>query len=293
MSTLTKVLIVLLTVASIFLCGIVVTYVASANSYKEKWEGLQSSERRARQQKDAISDEWNTAQKTMADEKTKLNGDIAALQAQITTLGGQLKEAMIAKESAMRREANWESIMVDYNKTVALNTQLQRDALAAETTLRQEQIKLNKQLEDVTKALNEKGAIVMQLEAKLRGLTEEKTALQGKMDTFLRQFGKVTAGAAPVSAIRDVARVAPPATDIDLNGRLVSVDLENNMAELSIGEADGVEKGMRFHAIRDSKFICDIVVNDVQPSKAMGSLELLQEELKDKPKAGDTVSTNL
>ena len=48
MSTLTKVLIVLLTIASIFLCGIVVTYVASAENYKDKWQTLQSSERRAR-----------------------------------------------------------------------------------------------------------------------------------------------------------------------------------------------------------------------------------------------------
>jgi len=293
LSTLTKVLIVLLTVASIFLCGIVVTYVASADNYKQMHDQRRNSEVRARQEKDKVIEDWNAAQKTMADEKTKLNSDIAGLQAQITSLGGQLKDATTEKERALRREANWESIMVDYNKTVALNTQLQRDALAAEVALKAEQTKLNKRLEDVTKALNEKLAIVMQLEAKLRGLTEEKTALQGKLDQFLTQYGKVTAQAAPVTVIRDVARVAPPATDIDLNGRLTTVDLENNIAELSIGDADGVRKGMRFHAIRDSRFICDIVVRDVQPGKAIGSLELLQDNVQDKPRAGDTVTTNL
>ena len=42
MSTLTKVLIVLLTLASIFLCGIVVTYVANAADFKEKYDNQQS-----------------------------------------------------------------------------------------------------------------------------------------------------------------------------------------------------------------------------------------------------------
>ncbi len=293
MSTLTKVLIVLLTVASIFLCGIVVTYVASADNYKEMYEARRSSETRAVRAKETITEDWNAAQKTMADEKTKLNGDIAALQAEISSLGGKLTDAVTAKEDALRREAKWESILVDHNKTVERNTQLQRDALAAEVALKAEQTKLNKRLEDVTKALNEKMAIVMQLEAKLRGLAEEKTSLQGKLDLFLSQYGKVTAQAAPVTPIREAARVAPPVADIDLNGLLTNVDLKNNMAVLSIGAADGVKKNMRFHAIRDNKFICDIVVRDVEPGKAMGSLELLQDKAQDKPRAGDSVSTNL
>jgi DNA repair exonuclease SbcCD ATPase subunit len=293
LSTLTKVLIVLLTVASIFLCGVVVTYVASANHYKEMYDGRRSSETRAVQAKERIVEEWNAAQKTMAEEKTKLNADIAALQAQIASLGGQLKDAITARDGAMRREAKWESILVDHNKTVDRNTQLQRDALAAEAQLKAEQTRLNKQLEDITKALNEKMAIVMQLEAKLRGLTEEKTAIQGKLDRFLSQYGKITAQAAPVPGIRDAARVAPPVTDIDLKGLLTTVDLKNNLAELSIGAADGVKKNMRFHAVRDNRFICDIVVSDVEPDKAVGWLELLQDQANDKPRAGDAVSTNL
>ena len=38
MSTLTKVLIIVLSVSSIFLCGIVATYVGSASDYKERYE---------------------------------------------------------------------------------------------------------------------------------------------------------------------------------------------------------------------------------------------------------------
>lgn len=293
MSTLTKVLIVLLTISSIFLCGVVVTYVASADNYKQLYDQRLNSELSAKQQRDKAREDLNAAQEAMAGEKAKLNANIASLQGQITALQGQLRDAETARDDARRRKENYEAILADYSKTVERNTQLQRDALAAEAELKAEQTKLNKQLEDVTGALNEKQAIVMQLESKVKGLIEEKTALQNKLDEFLRQYGKVTAAPVPVTAIGDVARLAPPAKDIDLKGALIAVDLKSGVAEISIGAADGVEKGMRFHATRDSKFICDVVVMDVEPEKALGWLELLQDQPQDKPKTGDAVSTNL
>jgi len=293
LSTLTKVLIVLLTIASIFLCGVVVTYVASADNYKQLYDQRRNSELRAKQERDSTVEEWNTAKTKMDEERTKLNADITALRAQITTLNGQVADITRQRDEARLRKENYESILADFAKTVDRNTQLQKDAQNAEAQLKAEQTRLNKDLEDVTTALNEKSAIERQLQAQVKALIEEKTALQNKLDEFLRQYGKVTAQVAPVTVIRDAARVAPPATDIALNGRLTDVDLKNNMAEISIGAADGVKKNMRFHATRDSKFICDIVVLDVEPEKALGWLELLQDQPQDKPKAGDAVSTNL
>ena len=293
MSTLTKVLIVLLTVASIFLCGVVVTYVASANNFKEMWENRRDSELSAKQQRDQAKEDLNTAKKLMEEERTKLNGQIADLNSQLSNLDNQLTDAITARDEARRRKENYESILADYAKTVERNDQLRTAALKAESDLKAEQTRLNKRLEDVTNALNEKSAIVMELKAKVTGLTLEKTALQEKLDKFLRDYGKITAQAGPVTIMKEAARVAPPMTDIDLNGKLTSVDLKNNVVELSIGAADGVKEGMRFHATRDSKFICDVVVLDVEPEKALGWLELLQDKPQDKPKTGDAVSTNL
>jgi peptidoglycan hydrolase CwlO-like protein len=293
LSTLTKVLIVLLTIASIFLCGVVVTYVANADNYKQMYDQRRNSEMSAKQQRDRTIEEWNAAQEAMAGEKAKLNADKAAIQGQIAALQGKLTDTERERDDARRRKENYESILADYSKTVERNNQLQSDALASEADIKAERTKLSKELDDLTTALNEKQAIVMHLESQVKGLTEEKTAIQDKLDQFLRQYGKVTAQVAPVTAMREAARVAPPATDIDLKGSLSTVDLKNLLAEISIGAADGVKKGMRFHATRDSKFICDVVVLDVEPEKALGWLELLQDQPQDKPKAGDAVSTNL
>lgn len=293
MSTLTKVLIVLLTIASIFLCGIVVTYVASADNYKEMYDQRASSERRARQQKDQITEEWNTEKANMDQERTNLNNQIAGLQEQIRTLNGQVADLTAQNVEAQRRKENYESLLAAHAKTGELHAQLQKKAQDEQVALEAEKTRLEDQLEDVTKALRETQAIVMQQKADLKGLVEEKTALQNKLDEFLKQYGKVTAQAAPVTVLREAAQIAPAATDIGLKGSLTEVDLKNNIATLSIGSAAGVKPNMRFHITRNSKFVCDVVILDVEPDESVGWLELVQAGAQDKPITGDGVSTNL
>jgi hypothetical protein len=96
-----------------------------------------------------------------------------------------------------------------------------------------------------------------------------------------------------VSAAPESVRLTPPTKDIDLNGSITEVDLKTLLAEVSIGAANGVKEGMRFHLTRGDKFICDIVILDVWPEKAVGWLELVQDQPQDQPQVNDRVSTNL
>ncbi len=61
------------------------------------------------------------------------------------------------------------------------------------------------------------------------------------------------------------------------------------MVSISIGSADGVREGMKFHATRGDAFLYDILIIDVDTEEAVGVLELIQEQ----PRVGDNVSTNL
>ena len=81
----------------------------------------------------------------------------------------------------------------------------------------------------------------------------------------------------------------PGAKDIALQGLVKKVDLKNSMASISIGSADGVKEGMKFHVTRGDKFLCDILIIDVDAEEAVGVLELVQQQ----PKVGDSVSTNM
>lgn len=293
MSTLTKVLIVLLTLASIFLCGVVVTYVANAVDYKEKQERQYSSYQAAERRADNADSNFNKLKNETDQAKLDLNNQIAALQERINSLNAEFKQCQIDRDDARRKEDSWEALVQDFSKRIEVNNELSATAQAELKQIRAQLITEQSEHEQTTAALMNKMAIIEDQEGQLKRLLEERTELQSKFDQILRQYGKITAPAEPVTAMIEPARVAPPAKDIDLKGLITDVDLQERLAEISIGQADGVREGMRFHATRGETFICDIVILDVLPEKATGWLELLQEEMQNQPMVNDKISTNL
>ena len=292
MSTLTKVLIVLLTLSSIFLCGIVVTYVANAENYREMYNRL-------RVQKDAAVENEKQAQKELNDirdemdtQKTELDEKIAQLERDVERLTNDLDVAERQKAKWLDEAEKWQAITRDFYDTNEKQRQLLEDTLAKLKTIEAEQIQSDKELKETTAALREKMVIIATLEEQRKQLLEEKTALQNRLDQLPQQVGKTVAAPVSVTPIKEKVRVAPPMVDIGLKGLITTVDLENSLAEISIGAASGVKPNMKFHVTRADKFICDIVILDVEPEKAIGTLELM-DVTKEQPKAGDNVSTNL
>jgi len=292
LSTLTKILIVLLTISSIFLCGIVVTYVANAENYRKKYlDQKREYDAAVENEKQAVKN-FNDINDEMARQKTELEGKNAALKSDVDVLDSKLKEAEIQKDKWINEAGKWQAITRDFYDTNDKQRQLLEDTLAKLKTIEAEQIKSDKEIKETTAALIEKMAIIDDLEKQWKQLLEEKTDLQNRLNQLLQQAGKAVAVPEPVTPTKEKAQVAPPTVDISLNGLIIAVDLENSLAEISIGAANGVKQNMTFHVTRADKFICDIVILDVEPEKAIGTLELM-DVTKEQPKAGDNASTNL
>ncbi len=289
MSTLTKILIILLTISSIFLCGIVVTYVGSATNYKEQYDNQRNRIRALTESENAAKEDRNKTIEQARERNIELNNTIKSLQADINKLKTDLTDAIRKRDDAIQRMDNWQAIAMDFSKTTETQVKLAKDALNDRNVIDAERIKNLKELEERTSSLIQKMALIDQLEKESRRLREENTALQDKLDQFMRQYGKTISKPIPVTQIIDKAKVAPPATDIGIKGMISAVDLENSWAELSVGSANGVKEDMVFHVTRGDKFICDVVIFEVDQEKAVGTMELVQET----PKAGDTASTNL
>ena len=293
MSTLTKVLIVLLTFSSIFLCATVVNYVASADNYKEKYQNLNANYQAAKKNEDNAKTQLNTTIVEKDKNAEKLGQQIAALEDQISKLKTDLATALRNKDDADRKVNSWAAIVMDFSKTIENNEKLVKNAIAERDAKEAQRIKLDKELKDTTAALMENMAIVKQLQDESKRLIEEKTDLQNKLDLYLQQYGKAVGEPVPVTPEKGAVTMAPPVENINLNGSITDVDLKNLLAEISIGKADGVREGMRFHLTRGDRFICDMVVLDVWPEKAVGWLDLVQDKQQDKPQINDRASTNL
>jgi predicted nucleic acid-binding Zn-ribbon protein len=282
-----------LTIASIFLCGIVVTYVANADNYKQKYDNQQRILQAAKRNEDNAKTQLNTTIEEKDRDAEKLGQQIASLEEQISKLQSDLATAQRDKDDANRKVNNWAAIVMDFSKTLENYEKLVKNALAERDLKEAELIKRDKELKDTSAALMENMAIVKQLRDESKRLLEEKTELQNKLDQYLQQFGKAIAEPIPVTPEEGAVSLAPPTKDIELHGSITEVDLKNLLAEVSIGTADGVREGMRFHLTRDNQFICDVVILDVWPERAVGWIELLQDQPQNQPRVNDKVSTNL
>ncbi len=268
-----------------------ITYVANADNYKQKYEDLKSDRDGLSKKADGLAEQLNAKIEEKQQAEDKLNGEVASLKAEVTKLQGILSSVEREKASLLQKVNSWTSVVEGFTQTNDAQGQLLKNTLEELNKVKAEQIKERKELNETTAALVEKMAIIETLQTGNKRLVEEKSELQGRLDQFLLPMGKVPAAAVPVTPeAAAAARPAVPVTeDIALKGVVTAVDLKNSMASISLGASDGVKTGMRFHVTRGNEFLCDILIIDTDSEEAVGVLELVQQQ----PKVGDNVSTNL
>ena len=294
MSKITKALIVLVTVSSIFLCGSVVAYVASQDNYKKLYDNRQADIQEARQAKKTADIDLKANMDKANEEKKKLNGQISVLETQLSQLQSSLRSAQTEKARLEGDKQRLTDVAADWTKTADKQREMFQTTLAGLEQAKASVARLEKELSETTNQLFTKEAIMETLEAEKRRLLEEKTELQERLDMQLRPQGKRIADIEPVTAVPGSAQpvrrrgLGASITDIKLNGLITAVDMKNSIAGISIGAADGVKEGMSFHVTRGSKFICDIEIMAVETEEAVGELKLVQEP----PRVRDNVSTS-
>ena len=291
MSTLTKVLIVLLTVFSIFLCGIVVTYVANAENYRETADSQRSQVQSMRNARDAAVRSEEQQKQAAEQLKAELNQQINDLNVATTQIQAQLDAVKRDNTLKEQQVTNQTAAVKLANQAATEQTRLFEDVQQEIETLRADQTKRTKELNETTQTLLDKMAVIAQLQENNRQLTEAKQDAEGRLNQMLQQYGRVAARPETVTPTRAAAQPAPQRTakKIDLDGKVTGVDPKNRLAEISIGAASGVRQDMKFHVTRGEQFVCDILIFEVYPDKAVGILDLIQAE----PRVGDAVTTNL
>jgi len=295
LSTLTKVLIVLLTVFAIFLCGIVVTYVANAENQRERADQLQREIQAAKRTREAaVLDLENEKQAAQA-LKAQLDGQINDLGLQVKQLQAELDGVKRENAQLVQKVAAMAATVETANATATQQTQLFETAQQEVQGLRADQSNRKKELDETNQMLMEKMAVIAQLQEKNRRVTEENQEIETRLNQYLQQYGRIAARPATTvppgsTAVRPVRPVVPPKTKpIALNGKITAVDMSKRLAQISIGSAAGVRQDMKFYVIRGDRFVANILILEVSPDAAVGILDLVQVP----PQVGDSVATNL
>ena len=290
MSALTKILIILLTLSSIFLCGIVVTYVANADSWKQQYDGLKERFDAAVAEKESAKDQLDKKKTTYEQHEDQLNKQIDSLNTEIQKVNNELTNVKREKTGLEEKVQSWVSITKELGKTNDNQGKLLEKTLVELKDVKAKQIKQRKELDETVADLIAKNAIIKTLQQDKRRLEQETAGLLNQLDQFRRRLGKETAPIPTVALKGPPPRPAPPlARDVGLKGSVTAVDAKYSLAEISIGAAHGVKQGMKFYVTRGNEFICEILIYDVEAEKAVGDLK----RIKYQPKVGDNVTTNL
>ncbi len=215
---------------------------------------------------------------------------IEALESDNADIGARLKTADRENANLVQKVNSWASITKDFQATNDDQGSLLEKTLEELNQLQLERVQERKELNEIAVAFEEKMAIIEDLTAGTKRLREEKSELQGRLDQLLQPIGRVSTFTSPVTRQREIAVPAfEGIQDIGLKALVTAVDMKNRLASISLGIADGVREGMKFHVTRGDEFICDILIIDVNEEEAVGVIELMQQT----PKAGDKASTNL
>jgi chromosome segregation ATPase len=289
LSTLTKVLVVLLTLSSIFLAGIVVTYVSTSDNYKRQYEEEKTNSQAIVEKNAALirqRNEQTIEQQRLID---NLNEKIQGLQIERNQLQVRLSNIERSRAELEERISGYAAVISGFNQTVSDMAQSLRLARTELDNLREQRVTDRKYLNEITATLDEKIVELESLEAERRRLLEEKITLENWLKELSGRTGQEIERPEPVTPQKDKASAAWPTTDqVSLQAVITEVDLRNSLATISIGSADGVREGQRFHVTRGDMFVCDILITDVEPDQAAGVMELVQYQ----PRIGDNAVTN-
>ncbi len=153
MSPLTKILIVLLTISSIFLCGIVVTYVAKADNYRQKYNDLKADRDSLKQNVNSLKKQLNEGIAAKKQLEDKLNREIASLKAEFDKLQANFNNVEREKALLLQKVNSWASIVEDFSQTNDRQGLLLKNTLDELKKVQAEQIKQQKQIDETSSTL--------------------------------------------------------------------------------------------------------------------------------------------
>jgi hypothetical protein len=283
-STLTKVLVVLLTLSAIFLCGIVVTYAASAANYKLKHDDAMTENKSLSASAAQLQTQLKEGLKAKQDEAAFLQDQLNKLVADNGRLQSEALTLKAAKDELQERVNGWAGTMQKNTLIVAdLNQQLAATRTELDK-LRDKMVTDSGKLSQAIAALEDKALQLKSLERENMRLVEEKTALENKLSGRPSR----TAVTAPVGSVK---AASGPTSKVVLQGRISEVRMDSKLASLSIGSANGVKVGDVLHVIRGDQFVCSISITNVDTDSSAGQIITMKAGLQ--PQEGDLVTNKL
>ena len=286
MSFLTKLLALLVSLLSIFLCGAVVVFVTNTNNWKKAYQDQETIARAA--QSYALEREMALKDQKQMYENKLLQSDqlIVDWQSEYAKLENDWKQeatAKIAAESKADIAVKVSEALADLaNKMRQTRDALQRRLEVAHNEKQKAETLVN----GLNEELNRERVKVAQLES-IRQRNEEKiSALESDIALLEQKYQRAMLASNDARILPDQVTVrAPQPGRIPIRGEITEV--LGDRAAISVGSSSGVRENMEFNVFRGSEFLGSLHVLQVESTQSAGRLQQQQGTIV----KGDKVST--
>lgn len=290
MSPLTKVMALLVSVLSIFLCGVVVVYVANVANYKQLYEEQQGLKTTAETNAKQIQDNALAAEIRFQETIKRQNATIMSYEQLNSDWVNQWEQEHATRLSAEKERDNAVALSLSLSKTLD-NMQSARDFLQNKLVESEEsKLSVEAQLSKLEEDLSRQLAEVKFLQSE-RQMNQEEIANLEAENERLSQGGAGLASRELRPGIDQVTNLPVGQTRESIRGEVTEV--RDDLAAISIGESSGVKVGQVFKVLRQKldgtmDFMGNLTIIDVEPEEAAGRLSLLRGVVL----KGDKVSTD-
>ncbi len=273
MSTLTKVFIVLLSVFGIAFSMMTISVASQTTNWREV---AQSNEANARIAETNLRNAVAAGNAALAMAEDKVNEQIklsGQLQEKLEAVQRDVASLRAEKSQADAERANSEAInrglvaQLQMAQATGEEIRKQRDELESRN------IELERRNMDLSERVNELTARVAvlieqgrQSEQQINILKKENQALA----SATARGGSASSMESPAGSALPGVTGESPVARTSIRGKVLEV--AGNLVTLSVGSADGVEKGMVFVVHRGGTYVGDVKVSIVDPNQSVGRL---------------------
>ena len=270
MSTLGKVLTVLVVLVSIAVAALVSSEVVLRKDWKARYQEEHRLFEKAKEQRDHAIQQRNK-------KYAEWQAHRARLEETINTLTSTVNEKSNAITRLTKEKANQETRLQE------LLEQLKglKDSLAKQVATID---KYKNEASQAIKAKHELETMYSELDAKYRAALDD---IQNLKENLLQAREELDAANRKLAYVSkqpgvEMPKEVPAVPTRKIKGLITSADNEARVAEISLGSDDGVVKGMTFYVYNEdqSKYLATLRVTRVSNDRAAGKLSVIRGDVK-------------
>ena len=277
MSVLTKIFVFLVTILSVMLVAVVVTFVANQENMRDKFDAEKGERLLAVASANHKQAAMEAHEENNATQRSELNGKITKLHLLLQDKSDEAAN-LKAENIGLRRD----ELAID-----ARNAELSASSHILSSTvgqIRQELLVIRGALDTsrdrlirTEDALAEKSTQVDILQRELRFKKEE---LQENIRAYTSIVAMIEARG--ISLEEETSEETPAPSDAQIVGAITAVKEvgDKTYVQLNVGSNDGVVSNMRMLVHEDSHYKGNLVVNLVDPESSSGMMTLVQEAVR-------------